>query len=380
MSNVYLLNASKNLVTLGNVFTTENNYLFKQPVQYSKDATFAFTRTLLNSDLRVFRETLDGITISNFTQIVTRESLPPDVPTKGPFIENYSVEGTLNTNSFINLLLVDKPPIRTGYFQFFIGGISFTGLITRQTPYEHYNWQQTGTKYSYVKQSQDLGYGIEISQNLLYTAELIDGEYVLTPTALLDFLNSLTGNEEIISTATSEDPNAFLNSIPGLPSYTFGSLPISLFYISPADALRYIASYEDLILAFGSDFEAGQQHYATQRGDRTITFDPISYLNKYSDLRSLYGYDTYSATVHYITTGFFEGRTATGGSSADPLVGGLYDERNGSISLDENLIIWPLGETLAASGLSIEYKYNNKNYFLNGSYSPNGNLLYLGVQ
>ena len=94
MSNVYLLNASKNLVTLGNVFTTENNYLFKQPVQYSKDATFAFTRTLLNSDLRVFRETLDGITISNFTQIVTRESLPPDVPTKGPFIENYSVEGT----------------------------------------------------------------------------------------------------------------------------------------------------------------------------------------------------------------------------------------------------------------------------------------------
>lgn len=380
MSNVYLLNASKNLVTMGNVFTTDNNYLFKQPIQYSKDATFAFTRTLLSSDLRVFRETLDGITISNFTQIAIRESLPPEVPTKGPFIENYSVDGTLNTEAFINLLLIDKPPTRTGYFQFFIGEFTFTGFITRQTPYTHYNWQQSGTKYSYVEQPEDLGYGIEISQNLLYTAELIDDEYVLTPTALLNFLNSLTGNEEIISTATSEDPNEFLNSIPGLPGYTFGSLPLSLFYISPADALRYIASYEDLILEIGTDYEAGQLHYATQRGDRIISFDPISYLNKYSDLRSLYGYDTYSATLHYISTGYFEGRNTFGGSSADPLVGGLYDERNGSISLNEDLIIWPLGETLAATGLSIEYKYNTKNYFLNGTYSPQGNLLYLGVQ
>ena len=146
------------------------------------------------------------------------------------------------TNNFINLLLIDKPPVRTGFFQFFIGGETFNGVITKQTKYTYYNWEQVGAKYVYTEQPVDLGYAIEISRNLLYTANLVNGVYEYIPTALNLFLRNLSGNEEIISTPTTINPNTYLNSIPGEPEGTSGVLPINWFYISPADAIRYIAS------------------------------------------------------------------------------------------------------------------------------------------
>jgi hypothetical protein len=69
-----------------------------------------------------------------------------------------------------------------------------------------------------------------------------------------------------------------------------------------------------------------------------------------------------------------------GASTADPLPGGLYDERNGSITLQTDLITWPQGETLAGAGSSLTYKYNTTEYFLNGSVPLTGNLVYLGIQ
>ena len=135
-----------------------------------------------------------------------------------------------------------------------------------------------------------------------------------------------------------------------------------------------------MILLLGADPVAGQIHYANQRGDRTITFDPIAYLNKYSDIRSLYGYNTYNATIHYITTGYSQGRTITESSAENSLEGGLYDERAGAITLTDTNIIWPLGETLVGEGASLTYKYNIKNYFFNSALTINSNLLYLGVQ
>lgn len=380
MANVYLLNLSQETVSMGNVFSTEKSYLYKNTTQYSSAANYAYTKTLKSNNLRLYQETQTGIKITDYSQISKRESIGPDVPVLGPFIENYSSNGDLNTNTFINLLLIDKPPVRTGFFQFFIGGQTFTGLITKQTKYTHYNWEQVGSKYVYVEQPNDLGYAIEISRNLLYTANLVNGVYEYIPTELNLFLRALSGNEEIISTPTSIDPNTYLNSIPGEPEGTSGVLPINLFYIPPADALRYIASYPDLIASFGADYTKGQLHYANEKGSRTISFDPIAYLNKYSDIRSTYGYDTYNATIHYITTGYGEGRTLDGASTADPQPGGLYDERNGSITLQTDLIIWPQGETLAGQGSTLTYKYNTTEYFLNGSAPLTGNLVYLGIQ
>lgn len=380
MSNVYLLNVGKSLVTMGNVYTTANKYLYKSVNQYSSSASFAFTKTLLSDNLELYRESDTGIKINNYSDITTRESLPPDIPTRGPFIENYSVNGTLNTDEFVNLLLIDKPPVRTGFFQFYIKGITFTGFVTKQTKYKKYNWELIGSKYAYVEKEEDLGYGIEISRNLLYTAELIDGQYVYTRTALNVLLNSLDGNEEIVSTSSAEDPNNYSKSIPGEPENTNNSLPVNLFYISAADALRFIASYPDLITTLGTDYVAGQLLYATEKGDRSIIFDPISYLNKYSDIRTLYGYDTYAATEHFITTGYYQGRSSVGGSTSNPLTGGLYDERNGTVNLDSSSIIWPVGKTVESSGSSLTYKYNTTSFFINSSLPVAGNLLYLGIQ
>jgi hypothetical protein len=375
----YLLNAASNIVTMGNVFSSDRSYLYKHPNQYNTSSSFAFTRTLNSPDLKVYRETYEGYTIFNFTQIAVRESLPPSVPVRGPFIENYSTDGTLNTELFVNLLLIDKPPIRTGFFEFTIGDYSFPGLITKLTPYAHYDWEFTGSKYSYVQQNTDLGYGIEISRNQLYTASLqSDGSYLYTPTPLNVFLSSLTGSEDISSVTSTADPNSYLSSIPGTPPGTSGSLPISFYYISPADALRYIASYPNLITSIGADTVAGQQLYATQGG--TITFNPIAYLNKYADIRALYGYDTYAATLHYITTGYYQGRSIAFSSSAETLVGGLYDERIGAVVIDSNQIIWPKEQTLAGLHGALAYEYNSTKYYLNEAINVSSNLLYLGVQ
>lgn len=376
----YLVNFAANLVTMGNVFTTERSYLFKNPI-YSYDTSFLnFTKTLEVSNLKVFRETLEGISITNFTQISLRESLPPDIPVSGPFIENYSTHGTLNTAAFINLLLIDKPPLRTGFFDFSIQGIRFSGIIAKLTQYKHYNWQRDGSKYSYIEQPSPLGYGIEISKNQLYTAELNSGgSYILTPTPLLNLLRSLTGSEEIVSFASNLDPNTYTNNIPGLPKETLGSLPISLFYISEADALRYIASYPKLIQEVGADPVQGQRLYASATENKDITFNPIAYLNKYSDVRQLYGYDTYSATIHYITIGYYQNRTIDSASFENTLIGGLYDERNNAISLTNDLIIWPQGETITSAGAALTYKYNTKVYNLNAVLEPKCNLKYLGV-
>jgi len=78
------------------------------------------------------------------------------------------------------------------------------------------------------------------------------------------------------------------------------------------DGLQYIATYPDLIQAFGANAEAGAQHYfLTGQGEGRVPdgFDEAAYLANYPDLSRAFGSDTTAATIHYITTGFFEGRT-----------------------------------------------------------------------
>lgn len=383
MANVLLLNISDQLVTFGanaNVgvnFNSDNGFIYKKDNQYISTTGSAFTKTLYSTNLVLYQETDVGISYIDYGQLTKRQSLGPQVPKSGPFIENYSVNGDLNTSNFIELLLIDKPPIRTGEFQFTIGTVTFTGAITKQTTYTQYNWQRVGGVYTYVESSTPLGYGIEISRSALYNISLVNGSYVYTPTDLLNFLNSLKGGEEITSTSNTGNPNTGGGIISTL-STSITALPITSYYIPAADALRYIASYPDLIIAYGTDYTKGQQDYANSAGERPILFDPIAYLNKYADIRLLYGYDTYNATIHYITTGYYQGRTADA-SSTNPLTGGLYDERYSAITLADDLIIWPQGETLAGSGSSLTYRYNTTSFFVNGNVPVTGNVKYLGV-
>ena len=83
------------------------------------------------------------------------------------------------------------------------------------------------------------------------------------------------------------------------------------------DGLQYIASYGDLITAFGDNPEAGRQHYLAfgqTEGRETDSFDEQQYLANYGDLRSVYGEGDEAgraATVQYIQFGAEQGRTDT---------------------------------------------------------------------
>jgi VCBS repeat-containing protein len=78
------------------------------------------------------------------------------------------------------------------------------------------------------------------------------------------------------------------------------------------DPLQYLASYGDLIEAFGADTAAATQHYITNgqfEGRRTDLFDEEQYLRNYEDLSNAFGGNGDAATMHFITNGYFEGRT-----------------------------------------------------------------------
>jgi len=368
----YFINLSPNVVTLSNVFTTLKSYIVKD-INQLETGTFSFTKTLVALDLKLYQETENGLLYGSYNDSVARQSLDPANPINGPFIENYSRIGDLNLDNFVNLLLIDKPPVRVGFYNFEIQGLSFTGIIRQLTKYTQYDWEKNAGKYVYV-QKGDLGYAIEISKNLLYTAESfisplvgLDGTnptiYTYTPTPLNLALRNLNGNEKITSSTESGNPNSYIQSIPGANTKVTGTLPITIFYITPEEALRYIASYTDLIDAFGTDYKKGQDHYARSGAleGRSITFDPIAYLNKYSDLKTQYGYDTYNATIQYITTGYYEGRTIDNASNFNPLSGGLYNIAAQSI-LSSNTFIWQNGPTIKTSGKDLTYNYNSTMY------------------
>ena len=67
MANVYLLNLSEDTVSMGNVFSTEKNYLYKSTSQYSSAANYAYTKTLKSNDLRIYQETQTGIKITDWS-------------------------------------------------------------------------------------------------------------------------------------------------------------------------------------------------------------------------------------------------------------------------------------------------------------------------
>ena len=77
------------------------------------------------------------------------------------------------------------------------------------------------------------------------------------------------------------------------------------------DWLQYIASYVDLVRAFGPDPTAGEWHFQTYgraEGRAADAFDEAQYLANYPDLQAAFGGDTQAATVHFIRYSAYEGR------------------------------------------------------------------------
>ena len=78
------------------------------------------------------------------------------------------------------------------------------------------------------------------------------------------------------------------------------------------DASNYLASYSDLLAAFGTDLATARAHYfanGVSEGRSFDAFDETSYLASYSDLLTAFGTNTDKALIHYINNGYSEGRT-----------------------------------------------------------------------
>ncbi len=74
----------------------------------------------------------------------------------------------------------------------------------------------------------------------------------------------------------------------------------------------YIASYADLIQAFGYDLQAAEAHYkdfGSLEGRAVDIFPEAEYLASHDDLINAFGYDLEAVTKHYINHGYYEGRS-----------------------------------------------------------------------
>ena len=77
------------------------------------------------------------------------------------------------------------------------------------------------------------------------------------------------------------------------------------------DEWGYLASNNDLMNSLGSDTTEAVKHYISfgySQGKLTNSFDAQSYLNNYADLRNAFGDNQVLATKHYVEFGFEEGR------------------------------------------------------------------------
>lgn len=113
------------------------------------------------------------------------------------------------------------------------------------------------------------------------------------------------------------------------------------------DAMQYVASHPDLIIAIGADQEAAETHYLTFgrfEGRVIDNFDAAQYLENYADLRALFGTDENAATIHYIQFGFAEGRTDRPIDTGEPGddTGGLQNEAGAFILTETDFYIIPV--------------------------------------
>jgi serralysin len=77
------------------------------------------------------------------------------------------------------------------------------------------------------------------------------------------------------------------------------------------DALKYIASHDDLTQFLGADVDSAAAHFITRGATegRVADFDAVQYLKNYGDLQLAFGGDLQAATIHFIQSGFYEHRT-----------------------------------------------------------------------
>ncbi len=104
-----------------------------------------------------------------------------------------------------------------------------------------------------------------------------------------------------------------LDTVLNVENFEFADQSLAAGAVSEFDALSYIASYGDLMAAFGNDGVAGLVHYVTygSAAGRTIAFNGLEYIASYGDLMAAFGADATAGAEHFINFGAAKGRITT---------------------------------------------------------------------
>ena len=103
----------------------------------------------------------------------------------------------------------------------------------------------------------------------------------------------------------------------GIENLQFTDTAIAAGAVAAFDGLAYIASYPDLITAYGLNPQSGFEHYVGSgfAEGRSISFDPLQYIASNADLITAFGLNPLAGEQHYIANGYYEHRQTT---SFDP--------------------------------------------------------------
>ena len=203
---------------------------------------------------------------------------------------SFSISGTAAVGNTLSISEDSADPDGTGTLNY-----------AWQTSSDVSNWNVTGTNSTYIVGASEEGKSIRAV--LSYMDAQGFNEVVTTPASSIPFVDDGSVSFSISETAAIEK-TAIAKTL------------------TDFEALNYIASYGDLINAFGIDLTSAKTHYTNygiSEGRSLTAFSATNYLAKYSDLSAAFGNDQTLALKHYIEFGYSEGRTDSGSGSSSNL-------------------------------------------------------------
>jgi len=211
-----------------------------------------------------------------------------------PFVDDgsasFSISGTAAVGNTLSISEDSVDPDGTGTLSYIW-----------QTSSDGNNWNVAGTNSTYIVGASEEGKSIR--SVLSYMDAQGFNEVVTTPASSIPFVDDGSVSFSISETAAIEK-TAIAKTL------------------TDFEALNYIASYGDLINAFGIDLTSAKTHYTNygiSEGRSLTAFSATNYLAKYSDLSAAFGNDQTLALKHYIEFGYSEGRTDSGSGSSSNL-------------------------------------------------------------
>jgi len=188
-----------------------------------------------------------------------------------------------------------------------IGSNSSSGASSYLTDFESYN---------YIASNNDLisafGIDLEAAKSHYINYGISEGRSLTTFSAT----NYLAKYSDLSAAFGSDQTLALKHYIEygfseGRTDSSIGSNSGASSYLTDFEALNYIASYGDLINAFGTDITSAKFHYTNYGKSEGLTlddFDEWGYLASNNDLINSLGSDTKEAVKHYISFGYSQGK------------------------------------------------------------------------